>query len=80
MIDTIIGQHFACYICLCFCGKVQYGQFIWMNFRSSQPELFLQKGVLKISSRFTGEHQWQSSVSKCKATLLKSHFAMRAVL
>ena len=26
------------------------------NFRSSRPEVFLTKGVLKIYSKFTGEH------------------------
>ena len=26
------------------------------NFRSSRPEVFLRKGVLKICSKFTGEH------------------------
>ena len=36
---------------------------------SSLPEVFLGKGVLKICSKFTGEHP-------CKATLLKSHFGM----
>ena len=25
-------------------------------FRSSRPEMFLRKGVLKIRSKFTGEH------------------------
>ena len=36
------------------------------NDRSSRPEVFLGKDVLKICSKFTGEHP-------CKATLLKSH-------
>ena len=31
--------------------------------RSSQPEVFLGKGVLKISSKFTGEHSCQSAIS-----------------
>ena len=37
-----------------------------MNVRSSHPDVFLRKRVLKIWSKFTGE----------KATLLKSHFGM----
>ena len=28
-------------------------------FRSSRPEMFLRKGVLKIRSKFTGEHPWK---------------------
>ena len=30
---------------------------------SSPPEVFLEKGVLKICSKFTGEHQCQSMIS-----------------
>ena len=37
------------------------------NFRSSHPELLLRKGVLKICSKFTGEHSCQSAIS------IKSH-------
>ena len=40
--------------------------------RSSHPEVFLVKGVLKICGKFTGEHLCRS----CFATLLKSHFDM----
>ena len=32
-------------------------------FRSSHPEVFLWKGVLKICSKFTGEHPCQSAIS-----------------
>ena len=32
-------------------------------FRSSRPEVFLSKGVLKICSKFTGEHPCQSAIS-----------------
>ena len=32
-------------------------------FRSSHPEVFLIKGVLKIYSKFTGEHPWRSVIS-----------------
>ena len=31
--------------------------------RSSPPEVFLGKGVLKICNKFTGEHPWQSVIS-----------------
>ena len=44
--------------------------------RSSHPEVFLGKGVLKICSKFTGEHPCQRAVQSCNATLLKSHFGM----
>ena len=31
--------------------------------RSSRPELSIGKGVLKICSKFTGEHPWRSAIS-----------------
>ena len=31
-------------------------------FRSSHPELFLGKGVLKICSKFTGEHLYRNVI------------------
>ena len=31
--------------------------------RSSHPEVFLEKGVLKICSKFTGEHSCRSVIS-----------------
>ena len=31
-------------------------------FRSSHPEVFLEKGDLKIYSKFTGEHSCQSAI------------------
>ena len=33
------------------------------TFRSSRPEVFLTKGVLKIYSKFTGEHPCRSAIS-----------------
>ena len=32
-------------------------------YRSSYPEVFLRKGVLKICSKFTGEHPYRSAIS-----------------
>ena len=49
-----------------------------LHIRSSRPEVFLVKRVLKICSKFTGEHPSRSAI--CKATLLKSHFRMGALL
>ena len=46
--------------------------------RGSRPEVLLVKGVLKICSKFTGEHLCREE--KWKATLLKSHFAMDVLL
>ena len=49
-------------------------------FRSSHPEM-LEKGVLKICRKFTGEHPCQSAISiKLQATLLKLHFSMGVLL
>ena len=36
---------------------------IAVTFRSSHPEVFLVKGVLKICSKFTGEHPCRSVIS-----------------
>ena len=36
---------------------------IWISFRSSPPELFLEKDVLKICSKFTGDHSCRSAIS-----------------
>ena len=53
----------------------------WMaqlqSFRSSHPELFLGKGVLKICSKFTEEHSCRSVTS---ANLLKSIFGTGILL
>ena len=46
-------------------------------YRSSHPEVFLKKGVLKICSKFAGEHPCQSVIS---IKLLKSHFGMGVLL
>ena len=46
--------------------------------RSSRPEVFLGKGVLKICNKFTGEHPYRSVISI--ATVLKSHFGMGVLL
>ena len=51
------------------------------NSRSSHPEMFLRKGVLKICNKFTGEYPCQSAISiKLLTTLLKSHFGMGVFL
>ena len=34
------------------------------SFRSSRPEVFLVKGVLKICSKFTGEHPCRNVISR----------------
>ena len=49
--------------------------------RRSHSEVFLGKVVLKICSKFIGEHPCRSLISiklQSKATLLKSHFGMGA--
>ena len=53
-------QNDLLYICLgiqiLFTGRL-------IKFRSSRPEVFLRKGVLKIYSKFTGERPCRSAVS-----------------
>ena len=62
--------------------------------RSSSPEVFLRKGVLKICRNYNGEHPYQGAISIkllcniwcvalqyiCFAALLKSHFVMAVLL
>ena len=47
-------------------SKIQFNTlrsfFKWV-YRSSHPEVFLRKGVLKICSKFTGKHPCQSLIS-----------------
>ena len=38
-------------------------KFTTHRYRSSRPEVFLRKGVLKICSKFTGEHPCRSAIS-----------------
>ena len=47
-----------------------------ITYKSSPPDFSLGKSVLKICSKFTGEHPYRS----CFATLLKSHFGMDVLL
>ena len=42
--------------------------------RSSRPDMFLRKGVLKICSKFTGEHPCRNVIS------IKSYFGMGVLL
>ena len=54
---------------------------IHRKYRSSHPEVFLEKDVLKICSKFTGDTHaevWLKYI--CKATLFKSHFGMGILL
>ena len=49
--------------------------------RSSSPEVFLGKGVLKICSKFTGEHPCRSVILiNLLCNLFKSHFSMGGLL
>ena len=55
----------------------------WTIYRSSRPEVFLRKVLLKIYSKFIGEHPCRSMISiklLCFATLLKSQFGMGVLL
>ena len=50
---------------LIFHNKLQIGFWIrlWVTNKSSSPEVFLRKGVLKICSKFTREHSCRSVIS-----------------
>ena len=65
--DVVSGYHETFYSKIQKCEK----------FRSSHPEAFLGKGVLKICSKFTVDHPCRSVISKkLQSILLKSHFSM----
>ena len=49
-------------------------------FRSSQPEVFLGKGVLKICSKFTGEHPCRSAISIKLQSILTKNTSGRLLL
>ena len=42
---------------------LSFSKYIPLRHRSSRPEVFLRKGVLKICSKFKGEHPCQSAIS-----------------
>ena len=47
------------------------------DFRSSHPEVLLEKGVLKISSKFSGEHPCQSVISvKLQSNCFQLYFTL----
>ena len=51
------------------------------NFQKQPPRAVLRNGVLKICSKFTGEHPSRMRFLKsCKETLLKSHFGNGVLL
>ena len=50
--------HFCCYLAMLLCSSYRTGMG-----RSSRPEVFLGKGVLKICSKFTGEHPCRNAIS-----------------
>ena len=43
--------------------RVKHYSISGQYFRSSRPEMFLKKGVLKICSKFTGEHPCRGAIS-----------------
>ena len=46
--------------------KVKFLELKWsspLRYRGSHPEVFLVKGVLKICSKFTGEHRYRSVIT-----------------
>ena len=45
------------------CNNLQGSKSIFMIARSSHPEVFLGKGVLKLCRKFTGEHPCRSAIS-----------------
>ena len=74
---------------LSFHFKQPFQNTVWSNFeshtseiaiyRSSPPQMFFRKDVLKICNKFTGEHLCLSVIST-ELTLLKSHFGLGALL
>ena len=53
---------------------------VFSVYRSSHPEALLEKGVLKLCSKFTEEHPCQKLISIKLLCNLKSHFDMGVLL
>ena len=49
--------------CFSLISHLLFGQYEGGEKRSSHPEVFLEKGALKICSKFTGEHPCGSAIS-----------------
>ena len=71
-LSTKFPEKMFSFFSLCFKCQVSFNIYNkWLEnpgntlpkFRSSPPELFLEKDVLKIGSKFTGEHPCQSAIS-----------------
>ena len=69
---TIKNYFFGCFLgslsscetfCQCFSWERYPCQISCKTFRSSHPEVLLEKGVLKICSKFTWEHPCRSVIS-----------------
>ena len=62
LLEKSLMENFNC----CVVIGQRVSKIFWerLSFRSSLPEVFLWKGVSKISSKFTGEHLSWSVVSK----------------
>ena len=54
MINIILTQK----SCILVLRSLWSRKLFWSRFRSSHPDVFLGKGVLKICSKFTGEHNF----------------------
>ena len=54
----------SCNVTAAFCwAEENWNAMSFKTFKSSRPEVFLRKAVLKICSKFTGEHSCQSVTS-----------------
>ena len=69
-LEAILLPDQICYDLICFLPLIDLIPLhldyieVLMSIRSSRPELFLQKGVLKIYSKFTGEHPCRTAASE----------------
>ena len=71
--NTEIGKLYSC-LKLDIYGKREYPEtFLRSHYRSSRPEVFCKKGVLRNLAKFTEKHLCQSLFFSCRrpATLLK---------
>ena len=63
-VSTNIDKNYLSLLCKLFNHhNIKFFYSSFPNFRSSHPEVFLEKSALKICSHFTGEHLCQSSIS-----------------
>ena len=79
--DLMLSYKLPDFSCFCIFIPFYFAKYWHLSSRSSRSEVFLGKAVLRICSKFTGEHPWRSVIfNKTATSLSKSHFDMGVLL